>query len=307
MKKFVLVGLAAAAASAALGVAAWAQSSLPLPPGSWRDSCGDARAYYQNGARILSARCTKRGGGTEYSTLRYDQCRGDIANSNGRLVCGNPGPIPPVAVPEGSYRQSCRNAYVRNGQLYAECRDRRGNWQRTSIDLASCRGRDIANIDGRLTCTGGGGGGGGQIPQGSYRASCSNAWMSGFTLNALCRDRRGAMVRTSIDIRNCNGRDIANVDGRLTCSGGGGGGGYGSITLCTQPNYGGRCATITSDARGLGPWEMANKAESARVRGRWLVCSEQDYRGRCVTLDRDERNLNRLGFGRRISSVRQTR
>ena len=98
MKKFVLVGLAAAAASAALGVAAWAQSSLPLPPGSWRDSCGDARAYYQNGARILSARCTKRGGGTEYSTLRYDQCRGDIANSNGRLVCGNLCGLPVMAM-----------------------------------------------------------------------------------------------------------------------------------------------------------------------------------------------------------------
>ncbi|HRD47653.1 MAG TPA: CVNH domain-containing protein [Caulobacter sp.] len=367
MSKPILAGLAAAAATIVCAVAALAQSSsLPLPPGSWRDSCGDARAYSQNGGKVLTARCTKAGGGTEISSLRYDQCRGDIANRNGRLVCGNPGPLPPrppVATPDGSYRQSCRNAVMISGRLHAECRDRGGAWNHTSIDPAQCRGRDIANDDGRLTCAGGGGGalpegsyrqscrdarlvngtlfadcrdsrgywqrasidprscsgrdianrngrlvcagGDSQLPPGSWRASCDQAYMSGWTLNAVCRDSRGQRVRTSINTRTCNGRDIANVNGRLTCGGGGGGGA--SITLCTQPNFGGRCATINRAAPSLGQWEMANRAASARVNGRWLICDQQDYRGRCVTLDRDERDLNRVSFSRRISSVRPTR
>lgn len=222
MKTFGLTGLAAAVATVLLGfgAVAWAQP-LPLPGGSWRDTCGEARAYFQDGARTLSARCSNSRGGSSYSSLRYDQCRGDIANRDGQLVCGNPGPLPPGAgVPDGSYRRSCRGAYVSGGRLYAECRDHRGDWQRTSIDLASCRGRDITNIDGRLTCSNGGGG---QLPPGSWRASCDQAYMSGYTLVAICRDRGGNRVRSSLDIRACNGRDIANYDGRLSCRGGGGG------------------------------------------------------------------------------------
>lgn len=368
MKKPILAGLAAAAVSIVCVVTAMAQpSTLPLPPGSWRDSCGEARAFSQNGGKVLSARCSKAGGGSELSSLRYDQCRGDIANSNGRLVCGNPGPLPPrppVAIPDGSYKQTCRNPSITNGRLYADCRDSRGTWNRSWIDPSLCRGRDIANIDGHLSCTVGGGavpegsykqscrnarvvlgilnaecrdgrgawnrtsidprncsgrdianlngrlsctGGGNQLPPGSWRASCDQAYMTGSTLVATCRDSRGQRARSSLDTRTCGGRDIANINGRLTCGGGGGGGSADSLMLCTQPGYGGRCVTFTSAAPGLGRWEMSDKAQSLRVRGRWLVCSEPDYRGRCVTVDRDERDLSRVGLNRQISSLRQGR
>jgi hypothetical protein len=307
MKKMIWAALAAAGAALALGGAvAWAQS-LPLPPGAWRATCGEARAYVQGGGKVLSARCTRRGGGTVASTLRYDTCRGQIINDNGRLACsgggggGGSGP----AIPRGSYRDSCNGVYMSGWNLNASCRDSSGRWNRTSLDIRTCGDRDIANLNGRLSCTGGIGGGG-QLPAGSYRSSCNSAYMTGWTLNATCRDNRGRYVRTTLDIRPCDRRDIANVDGRLVCNAGGGGGAS-RITLCTQPDFGGRCETIDRAAPSLGRWEIADRARSARVRGRWQVCSEPDFRGQCRTLDRDVRNLERTGLGRRISSVRPVR
>jgi len=306
MNKMIWAAAAAMGATLALGAAAaWAQS-LPLPPGQWRATCGEARAYAQGGGTVLSARCTQRGGSTAASTLRYDTCRGEIINDNGRLACagGGSGGGGGPALPRGSYRDSCNGTYMSGWTLNASCRDSSGRWNPTSLDTRTCGNRDIANLNGRLNCTGGIGGGG-QLPAGSYRDSCNNAYMTGRTLNASCRDNRGRYVRTTLDTRTCGRRGIANVNGRLTCAGDGGN--AGTITLCTQPDFGGRCETIDRAAPRLGRWEIADRARSARVRGRWQACSDADYRGQCVILDRDVRNLERIGYGRRISSVRPVR
>lgn len=305
MKKMILAALAAVGAALAFGAAAaWAQA-LPLPPGQWRATCGEARAYAQGGGKVLSARCTQRGGSTAASTLRYDTCRGQIINDNGRLACsggGSGGGGGGPAVPRGSYRDSCNGTYMSGWTLIASCRDSSGRWNSTSLDTRACGDRDVANLNGRLSCSGIGGGG--QLPPGSYRNSCNNAYMTGRTLNASCRDNRGRYVRATLDIRTCGRRDITNVNGRLTCAGDGE---ASTITLCTQPDFRGRCETIDRAAPRLGRWEIADRARSARVRGRWQACSDADYRGQCVILDRDVRNLERIGYGRRISSVRPVR
>ena len=312
MRKLIWAAAAAVGATLALGAAAtaWAQA-MPLPPGPWRATCGEARVYAQGGGKVLSARCAQRGGGSAASTLRYDICRGQIINDNGRLACargdgggGSPGPRPPV--PRGSYRDSCNGTYMSGWTLIASCRDSSGRWNPTSLDTRTCGDRDIANLNGRLNCTGGIGGGG-QLPAGSFRNSCNSAYMTGWTLNASCRDGGGRYVRATLDTRTCGQRDIANVNGRLTCTGGGGGDGASLITLCTQPDFGGRCETIDGAAPRLGRREIADRARSARVRGRWQVCSDADYRGQCAILDRDVRNLERIGYERRISSARPVR
>lgn len=111
MKTGTVVAFAAAAALSASGAAAWAQS-VQMPGGSYRASCSNVNAYRgQNGARIVTARCRMANGGWFQSSLRFDGCRGDIANINGRLVCksspapgtgpvpgGNPGPLPPASL-----------------------------------------------------------------------------------------------------------------------------------------------------------------------------------------------------------------
>ena len=109
MKTGTLIGLAAAAALSVSAVAAWAQS-IQIPAGSYRTTCSNVSAYRgQGGGKVLSARCRQPNGAWMQSSLRFDGCRGDIANINGRLTCrsspapgpgagGNPGPLPPAAL-----------------------------------------------------------------------------------------------------------------------------------------------------------------------------------------------------------------
>jgi hypothetical protein len=270
----------------------------PVPDGSYKQSCSNLA---MNGS-VLSATCRDSRGGSNRTSIDTRQCGGrDIANDNGRLTCSaGGGGNQPFPMPDGSFKQSCTNAKMSAWTLSANCRDSRGQSRYTTIDIRPCQGKDIANVDGKLSCTSSY-----PMPRGSYQQSCSNAKMSAWTLSANCRDSRGSSRYTTLDVRPCANRDIANVNGQLTCTGRGDGGGNASITLCTQPNYGGRCVTIDRSAAGLGPWEMANKAQSARVRGNWEICDQQDYRGRCTRIDRDVSDLGRIGYGKRISSVRQ--
>ena len=59
---------------------------------------------------------------------------------------------PALAQPRGSYLESCTEV-DRNGPfLEALCRDTRGAWVPSRLNLASCGRGEIANINGRLTC-----------------------------------------------------------------------------------------------------------------------------------------------------------
>ena len=99
MKTGFLVALAAASVLTGAAATAWAQS-LQAPAGSYRASCSDVNAYRgPNGGKIVTARCRMANGGWFQSSLRFDGCRGDIANINGRLTCKSspapgPGPMP---------------------------------------------------------------------------------------------------------------------------------------------------------------------------------------------------------------------
>ena len=57
-------------------------------------------------------------------------------------------------------------------------------------------------------------------PGGSYRETCRQIQQEGPVLSALCRDRDGAWAETSLDMRNCQGGDVSNRNGRLICAGG---------------------------------------------------------------------------------------
>ncbi|MBV8689673.1 MAG: CVNH domain-containing protein [Candidatus Eremiobacteraeota bacterium] len=138
-------------------------------------------------------------------------------------------------VPGGSYQQSCSNIRVRGNRLTASCTDSSGNSVRTSLNINRCNGSDIANVNGQLTCQTNGnyygnqyygnryryrnsyGYGYGTPPSGSYQQSCSNARLRGNTLTATCVDSYGTQVRSSINVSRCTNRDIANVNGRLSC------------------------------------------------------------------------------------------
>lgn len=54
-------------------------------------------------------------------------------------------------------------------------------------------------------------------PRGSYAQSCSGAYVNQGRLYADCRDLRGQLRGTSIELARCSSAEIANRDGLLVC------------------------------------------------------------------------------------------
>lgn len=119
------------------------------PPGSYRQSCN--RIEFNNG--VLSAFCRTRQGDMRPSMLNTLRCQPgtDISNQNGALFCP---PRQSLVPPPGSYLQSCRDVTLGGaGMLRAQCRAVNGAWMPAQLNTNFCqRGRDIANMNGRLVC-----------------------------------------------------------------------------------------------------------------------------------------------------------
>lgn len=129
--------------------------------------------------------------------------------------------------PSGSYERSCRNINFDGDTLTASCRRRDGVWRNTWLPNADNCDGNIANDNGQLECSdrrswhdhgwdrsddyGG--------PAGSYRDTCTNIRMDGYTLKATCQRRDGGWRWSELrDAYDCDGR-IWNANGRLVCGG----------------------------------------------------------------------------------------
>jgi hypothetical protein len=135
----------------------------------------------------------------------------------GAIVAWQAVPAQAQNVPNGSYRQSCREIRMEGrDDLVATCRRVNGNWRYTKIDIDRCRGRDITNDNGRLRC--GDGGDRYRMPRGSWTQSCRNADIRGDDLYAQCRGRDGRWHNTRIDLDRCPGRGLMNDNGELRCT-----------------------------------------------------------------------------------------
>lgn len=169
-------------------------------------------------------------------------------------------------------------------------------------------------------------------PRGSYAESCTGSYVNQGRLYADCRDRRGNMRETSIELARCSSSDIGNDNGLLVCYnhrgdyedngrpgsgngngggwGGGNGGGWGnrSITVYRDANYRGQSMSFRQEMPNLRNSGMNDAISSMRLgRGAWEVCEDANYRGRCQIIDGDVSNLGRTGWNDRISSLRPAR
>ena len=79
-------------------------------------------------------------------------------------------------------------------------------------------------------------------------------------------------------------------------------GGGSSITLYDLPNYQGGSRTYNAGVDNLNDIGLNDRAQSARVQGRWRVCTDAGLRGRCVEVNGDTPNLATLGVTAAISS-----
>ncbi|MET4684826.1 beta/gamma crystallin-related protein [Brevundimonas faecalis] len=171
-------------------------------------------------------------------------------------------------------------------------------------------------------------------PRGSYAQTCSGSYVNRGRLYADCRDTRGAMRETSIELARCSSEEIHNDNGLLVCgrnrgdyedsnrpgrpgrpdrpgggwgggNGGGWGGGSGSITVYRDADYRGQSQTFNSEIRNLRDYGMNDAISSVRLsRGSWELCEHADFRGRCEVVRGDIRTLRDLDFNDRVSSLR---
>ena len=246
-------------------------------------------------------------------------------------------------IPGGSYTQTCSNASVQGGRLYAECQSSGRNARPTtsSIEFGRCAG-DISNNEGMLVCNGaqgrpesGNGGGGnngggnnggnGGRPTGSYAQSCSNVRIEGGRLYADCRDTSRQTRSSSIEYGRCVG-GINNVDGLLTCdgtrgrwenTGGNNGGGWGGGNGNNGGNNGGGWGGGNGNNGGNngGGWGGGNgNGGGNNGGGGWgggnnggrnsiTVYEDSNYRGGSATFNREMPNLGRRDLNDNISSM----
>lgn len=169
-----------------------------VPAGSYRQSCD--RCVASGGT--LTASCKKMNGLPNDTTLyKFESCRSGIENMDGYLTCARGD----AALPNGSYKASCRNLNVEKNTLYATCRNVNGDWKEASLPLGYCN-YQIYNTDGTLACT---------LPYGTYQRSCRNARVQNGQLYAECKTRDGAWANTAAPAA-CS-RDLANDNGMLKC------------------------------------------------------------------------------------------
>lgn len=133
--------------------------------------------------------------------------RSELAGEN---IAGN--------APEGSYRMTCANVKMDKDMLVGKClriHDKKDIWESTSLNIYGCVD-DIANIDGTLSCSKGG-----EPPKGSYRQTCRRIEvniMPKVPLSAECKTETGYWIRTNHAGSCPQGKDLANLNGKLTCN-----------------------------------------------------------------------------------------
>jgi len=169
-------------------------------------------------------------------------------------------------------------------------------------------------------------------PRGDYRDSCSGEYVNRGRLYADCRNNRGAIRGTSIELNRCSSYEIRNNNGLLVCgpnrgdyedrSGGGGGrpdrpdrpgggwnggGGRTSVTIFRDADFRGASFRFGDEMPNLRNTGFNDAISSMRFSGTWEACSDAYYRGVCVTFSNDIRNLRNSGLNDRISSLRPVR
>jgi len=148
-----------------------------------------------------------------------------------------------------------------------------------------------------------------QIPQGEQWQFCQDANYGG-----SCQTLQGSIA----DLRNINWNDrissIRRVRGgvmnrnRSYYPGSVGTSGYGSgVTVFTNPNFGGRSASVNGDIADFRQYNMNDQITSIQIPNgeTWEICQDIDFGNQCTTVSGNIADLRGMGWNDRISSMRR--
>lgn len=121
------------------------------------------------------------------------------------------------AMPDGPWHQTCKDASIRGGMLYARCRQDNGEYRSTSaLLLSTCGG--YSNRNGQLYCERNGGTVTNSRWSGSYDESCRDISVDKHgRLSATCRRNGGKSNRSNITPQQCPSYRASNDNGKLVC------------------------------------------------------------------------------------------
>ncbi|WP_426050232.1 beta/gamma crystallin-related protein [Brevundimonas sp. SL161] len=142
-------------------------------------------------------------------------------------------------------------------------------------------------------------------PRGSFADSCSGSYVNQGRLYADCRDMRGNVRGTSIELARCSAFDIANNDGLLICGnvrgeyerGSGGGNNGGGNNGGGWGNGGNNGGGWGNGGNNGGGWGGNNGRTSI------TVYADSNYRGYSQTFRSEIADLGRSGLNDQISSM----
>lgn len=124
-----------------------------IPDGPWQNTCANGTMD----GNILHASCVNHMGTSVDSSLNLLTCApGGVRNSNGQLLCVNPGTglcqSQTCVAPAGGYERSCDNIVVNGTILSANCRIGGGPAQPLTLDLSRCGQGYVSIQNGQLVC-----------------------------------------------------------------------------------------------------------------------------------------------------------
>jgi hypothetical protein len=94
----------------------------------------------------------------------------------------------------------------------------------------------------------------------------------------------------------------ASAQGRRNGYGGGG-----SITVFTNPNFGGQSVSFSADTPDLRSYNLNDKISSIQIPAgqSWQICQDINYGNQCLVLSGSVADLRSMGWNDRISSLRR--
>jgi len=117
-----------------------------------------------------------------------------------------------LAIPGGSYTESCRAISQHGKMLKAQCLlGHQYVW--ASFDTTPCPNGPIGNSHGRLFCEFGT-----AYPSGSWQESCRSPRLNGVMFTAECQVGHDWPL-TSLNMSECPGGPVGNEQGKLFCEG----------------------------------------------------------------------------------------
>jgi CVNH domain-containing protein len=199
-----------------LPAAALAAPQESNPPGPYQQTCTEIRVKQGN----LYAKCQDKKGKKHSAWLsRYEKCKEDIVNNNGRLECTDSQPSSGAEggakgfQPAGTYTETCRDIRMKGSTLHAICKNNDGREMPASLKEARHCSQGVINVNGVLNCAIND-----VLPPGSYLATCKDVQLQGTTLRAACNNGKDHWKQAELrDAHKCSG-DIANHEGSLRCT-----------------------------------------------------------------------------------------